>query len=235
MKALFIITSGIALAITMAYALGDKSVYSQSYTIMIKGEAAGTETVTETNGKDGSLISASEHEIFVTDKLDTKRMAFSTQLVLSNATLIPISYNCRYATGSGDSYAVTIKNGQITRLLNKNGRTSEVVVPFEPNMVIFDINVYHQYDYLIRRYDAKKRGRQVFSGFIPVNGSDIPLAVTFLGEEKLETGKAALPANSYRVEFGNRSATVTADQNGRLVRLVIPAQNIEVVRKDLTK
>jgi len=232
---LFVAASEIVLVLSMAYAGDVQGGYSQSYTILIKGESAGTETVTEQSGKGGEIISTSEHEIYVSDRLETKRMAFSTRLVLSKGTLVPISYNCRYSTGSGDSYDVTVKNGQVTRILNKNGRTSEVATPFKPNMVIFDINVYHQYDYLIRRYDAKKGGRQEFAGFIPINGSDIPLAVTLLGEEKLEIGKTTLRANNFRVEFGNRSAMVTADKNGRLVRLAIPAQDIQVERKDLSQ
>ena len=56
-------------------------------------------------------------------------------------------------------------------------------------MVILDFNVYHQYDYLIRKYDMKKRGRQVFANFIPVIGNDIPLAITFLDNEKLKNAK----------------------------------------------
>jgi hypothetical protein len=209
--------------------------YSQSYAIIIKGVLAGTETVTEKSGTAGELVSTSEHEIVVTDKLETKRMTFSTKMILSKKSLIPVSYNYRYTTGEfGDSYGVEIRNGQVTRVLSKGGRSSEVTVPFLPNMVILDHNVYHQYDYVIRRYDAKKGGRQMFADFLPVIGNDIKLAITFLGDEKLELDKSTLPIKKYRVEFVDIwNGTLSMDKNNRLVRLVIPAQDLEVVRKDL--
>jgi len=212
-----------------------ESSYVQSYVIIIKGEAAGTETVSEKYGNAGELVSTSEHEMYVTDKLETKRMAFSTKMVLSKASFIPISYDYRYTTGdSGDSYNAVIKEGHVTRTLNKGGRSSEVTVPLAPNMVILDYNVYHQYDYLIHRYDAKKGGRQLFADFIPIIGNDIKLAVTFLGDEKLESDKINLPVRKYRVEFVDIwSGMLWMDKNGRLVRLVVPAQDLQVVRKDL--
>jgi hypothetical protein len=222
----------LSICVSSVIARNPESNYSQSYTIIIKGETAGTETVTEKNGNAGELISTSEHEIYVTDKLEMKRMAFSTKMVLSKSTFIPISYDYRYT--SGDSYLVVIKDGHVTRSLNKAGRSSEVDIPFLPNMVILDYNVYHQYDYLVRRYDAKKGGRQVFLDFLPIIGSDIKLAITFLGDEKLEFERSALPAKKYRVEFVDiGSGTLWMDQKERLLRLVVPAQDLEVVRKDL--
>jgi hypothetical protein len=220
---------------TMAIARDPDIHYSQSYTIIIKGEVSGTETVVEKYGNAGELISTSEHEITVTDKMETKRMTFSTKMVLSKASFIPISYDYRYTPGdSGDSYNVAIKDGHITSTLNKGGRTSEVTAALPPNMVILDHNVYHQYDYLIRKYDDKKKGQQVFADFIPVIGSDIKLAVTFLGDEKLELNKSILPIKKFRIEFLNIwSGTLSTDKNGRLVRLVVPAQDLQVVRTDL--
>ncbi len=209
--------------------------YTQSYVILIKGAAAGRESVTETRSETGDLLVASEHEIFITDGLETKRMAFSTKMVLSKSTRIPVSYSYRYTSGnSGDSFDVVVKDGQITRTLNRAGRSSEASVPFKPDMVILDFNVYCQYDNLIPRYDMKKGGRQLFADFVPVIGNDIPLALTYMGEEKLTLSTGSLPIRNFRVEFvGIWNGTVSADKKGRLVRLVVPAQDLEVVRQDL--
>ena len=225
---------GMLLCMQTAFADESGSAYTQSYAILMKGEIAGSETVSEKDGPAGELISESEHEIYVTDGLETKRMAFSTKMVLSKSALLPISYEYRYKTGSADSYEVAVKNGQVTRLLNRGGRTSEITVPSPLNMVIVDVNVYHQYDYLIRRYDSKKSGRQLFANFIPVNGTDIALAVTFLGTEDLEIGKNKVPVKNFRIEFVDIwSGTLSVDRNNRLVRLVVPAQDLQVVRTDL--
>lgn len=76
--------------------------------------------------------------------------------------------------------------------------------------------------------------RRLFSDFIPVIGSDIPLALTYLDESRIQLKKGELKARRYEVEFvGLQSGVFTVDPDGRLVRLVIPDQKLEVVREDL--
>jgi hypothetical protein len=228
------------LGILVLYALpagaGDKApAYTQSYAILIKGEIAGTEKVTETVSEAGDVLSASEHEIYVTDGLGTKRMAFTTKMLLAKKTYAPISYSYRYTSGdAGDSYEVAVKGALIRRTLTRSGRTSEVTAPVQPNTVILDFNVYHHYDYLVRRYDAAKGGRQIFSDFVPLIGNDIQLGMTLMGETELKYEKGSVAVSSYSIEFvGIAGGTLFVDKNKRLVRLVIPAQDLEVVRKDL--
>ena len=209
--------------------------YSQSYAILIKGALAGSETVTETTSESGDLVSVSDHEIFVSDGLETKRMTFSTKMVLAKSSWTPISYTYKYTSGdTGDSYEVAVKNAKISRILNRGGRTSEVDAPIPLNMVIVDYNVYHQYDYLIRKYDVKKGGRQLFADFVPLIGDDIPLALTFLGNVDLNYERGSIPSRNYKIEFiGIWSVSLFVDADGRLLRLLIPSQDLEVVRKDL--
>ena len=224
---LFVLSAGSGIA-------GEDS-YAQSYAILIKGAVAGTESVTERIAENGDLIAVSEHDMLITDGIETKRMAFATRMVLQKDTLYPVSYSYKYTAGdSGDFYDVAVKDSQVTRTLQRGERKSEVMVPFKPDMVILDFSVYHQYDYLVRKYDARKGGRQVFSDFVPVVGDSIPVALTFQGNADLEAGKKTLPVRNYMIEFvGIWTGSVTTDLAGRLVRLVIPAQDLEVVRKDL--
>ncbi len=209
--------------------------YSQTYTVLIKGVPCGTETVTEEWGKDGNLVSSSQSEIFITDGLDTKRLAFVTQMVMSKSNLAPISYSYRYTSGeSKDGYEVTVKDGRIRRVLNRGGNLSEVTIPLLGDVTILDFNVYHQYDYLIRKYDAKKGGRQSFHNFVPLIGNEMSLAITRLEDTNLENAKGTLPVRNFKIEFvGIWTGTMSADKSGRLVRLVLRAQDLEVVRKDL--
>ena len=227
---------GILLFVVLPAGAGDKApVYTQSYAILIKGELAGIENVTESANQTGDILSASEHEIYISDGLSTKRMAFTTKMQLAKSTYVPVSYSYKYTAGDlGDSYEVAIKGALIRRMLTRSGRTSEATAPVQPNTVILDFNVYHLYDYLIRRYDAVKGGRQVFSDFVPLIGNDIQLALTMMGDTELKYPKGSLAVSNYRVEFvGIAGGTFSVDKNKRLVRLVIPAQDLEVVRKDL--
>jgi hypothetical protein len=229
-----IISTAILLIVVQLLPGSDKSEYNQSYTILMKGVVAGTEKVTE-KLEDGKLISSSEHEITVSDGIASKSMAFFTKMVFSKGGYQPVSYTYGYDdAGAGDSYDVEIKDSQITRNLRRGGRSSEITIPVPPNLVILDFNVYHQYDYLIRKYDSKKGGKQSFSDFIPLIGNDIPLSLTFLGDSTVRANGEILPVKNFRVECSALwTGSLSVDKDGRLVQLLIPAQDLEVVRSNL--
>jgi hypothetical protein len=235
MKSMNLIWLSVLLFAVPCGAQDASSGYSQSYAILIKGTLAGSETVTETTSESGDLVSMSDHEILVSDGLETKQMKFSTKMVLAKSSWTPISYAYKYTTGgTGDSYEVAVKNAKLTRILNRSGRTSELNAPAPLNMVIVDFNVYNQYDYLIRKYDVAKGGRQLFADFVPLVGDDISLALTYLGNVDLKFERGSIPSKNFKVEFvGIWSASLFVDADGRLLRLLIPAQDLEVVRKDL--
>ncbi len=226
---------GLTLFLLPLYGAPSNPHYSQTYTILLRGVPSGVESVAEEWAKDGNLISSSESEIFITDGFETKRLAFVTRMALSKSNLTPMSYSYRYTSGpSKDGYEVTVKDSQLKRTLIRGGHSSEITAILAPDATILDFNVYHQYDYLIRKYDIKKGGRQSFHNFIPLIGGEIPLSVTQLEDTNLEHAKGSLSVKNFKVEFGGLwSGTVSVDKTGRLVRLVVRDQDLEVVRKDL--
>lgn len=176
--------------------------YAQTYAVFIHGSLAGTETVSERKDNDGNRVVSSQHELLIMDGVETKRLAFETTMVFAKDTAVPISYSCKYLSGNTKDYCdVTVKGSQISRVLSRGGNVSETTAPMQPGTVILDVNVFYQYDVLARLYDFKKRGRQVFSNFIPVIGNDIPLAVTWLEDSKLDYGKGTIPVRNFKVEF----------------------------------
>lgn len=210
-------------------------VYEQTYAVFIHGSRAGTETVSERMNKEGNRVAESQHELLVSDGLEARRLAFETTTVFVKDSAVPMSYSYKYLSGSSkDYYNVTIKGGLITRVLSRGGNISEATAALQPGTVILDINVFHQYDVLARLYDFKKRGRQIFRNFIPVIASEIPVAVTWLEDSKLDYGKGTMPVRNFKIEFvGVRSGNFSTDMSGRLVRLIMREQDLEVVRKDL--
>ncbi len=219
----------------VALASGETPAYSQTYRVFLKGDAIGTESVSETSDAQGNLVSSSRHEVFVTDGLETKRMAFTTRLVLAPRSLAPVSYSCAYTSGEArDSYAVSVRNGQLERVLTRGGHTSSVKVPLQADLVLIDFSVYHHYDFLVRRYDSRKGGRQTFRNFIPVIGAEVPLALTRLDDSALDAGGVPVPVRNFRVEFiGILTGTLSTDRGGRLVRLLVPQQDLQVLREDM--
>ena len=224
----FIILGNIGLA-------GNKSTdYSQTYVIFIEGERAGKETVHEKTDDNGDLVVQSENEIYL-EGIEMNRMSYSTRMILNKKSRQLKSYVYKYDNEeSGDSFEVQILGKEITRTLHKKGQTSVVTASLKPDMVFLDFNVYHQYDFLTQKYDQKKKGRQIFSDYIPVIGSGIPLALTFLDESKIPIKKGELKVRRYEIEFvGLQDGVLTVDKDSRLIRLVMPNQKLEVVREDL--
>jgi len=216
-------------------AVGAEDDYEQTYVIFLNGERSGKEIVSEKTAGNGDLIAQSESELYISDGLETNRMAYETRMVLDGESMKPKTYILRYVSGSsGDHYEVTVQGDTVVRTLSRGGESTVATGDFKPDSVILDVNVYHQYDYVIRKYDMDKGGRQLFSDFIPVIGRDIPIALTYLGESSLPHRKSDLLTRKFQIEFiGLRNGTVTTDSDGRLVRLVMPEQNLEVVREDL--
>lgn len=211
--------------------------YTQTYAIFIRGAEAGTETVSERLDKDGNRVVTSQHEMVVSDPTSTSRLAFETISVFTKNTPALISYSYKYLSGtSKDYYDVTVKAGRINRVLSRAGNVSETSVPLLPGTVLLDVNVFHQYDELARLYDFKKGGRQTFNTFLPVIGNDLPIAITWLEDSKLEYAQGSIPVRNFKIEFiGVRAGNYSTDMKGRLVRLIMREQDLEVVRQDLVK
>jgi hypothetical protein len=209
--------------------------YRQVYSIFIRGAVAGTESVNEIKDKDGNRVVASQHELLLSDGLEMKRMAFETTMAYAGSTLVPLRYSFKYLSGAlKDYYEVTIKDSRITRVLSRGGNIIESSGTWQAGMLILDFNVYHQYDTLSRLYDFKKGGRQLFNDFMPVIGGELPLAVTWLEDSRLEYAKGSIPVRNFKIEFvGVRTGVFSTDMEGHLVRLVMREQDLEVVRKDL--
>ncbi len=209
--------------------------YKQVYSIIIDGSPAGTETVEERAVK-GGILSTSSHDILVTEGTETKRMTFTTSLKLDKDKYTPVSYSVRYTSGdSKDYYDVSIQKGTITRVLSRAGRTSEASLPLKPGIVIVDFNVFHQFDYLLRRYDFKSGGRQTFPDFLPIIASEITIALTRIEDSEIPAaGGKNIELRNFRVELvGIWLGIASFDHEGRLVRLFVQDKGLEVIRKDV--
>jgi len=91
---------------------------------------------------------------------------------------------------------------------------------------VLDNNLYHQYAILARLYDREKKGPQMFSVLVPQELTPGTITVDWLGMQ---------PVNGKKLEELNAK---TEDlevhlylDNGRLIRIIAPSNNAEVIRE----
>jgi len=208
------------------------AVYTQSYTILIDGSIAGKETVTEIIHENGNLLCTSEHEVDIRNPGKKGRRFFSTKMVLPEGEFFPVSYS--YKSDVGISYNLSRTETQITSIIQRAEGSRKSTVPFNPDMVLLDPNIYHLYDYWIRKYDTGKRGLQALETFVPHTAVSTSIMAEAVIDSDLNLETQTLHLRSYRVEVPDVwTAALWVDNDNRLVRLFISGPDIEVIRTDL--
>ncbi len=96
-----------------------------------------------------------------------------------------------------------------------------------PQIVVLDNNAYNQYAILARLYDREKMGAQTFSVLVPQEMTPGSVTVESLGEITAGTAKF----EELRVKTADLEVDLYLDSNHRLMRLVAPSSNAEVVRE----
>ena len=95
-----------------------------------------------------------------------------------------------------------------------------------PRVAILDNNLYHQYALLARLYDWDKKGAQIFSVLVPQEMTPGTVTVESLGSQDLG-GKMV---EELRVQTEDLEIDLFLD-GPRLVRIVAPTSNAEIVRE----
>ena len=105
----------------------------------------------------------------------------------------------------------------------------------EPGTVVVDDELYHQYYFLVRRAAAGTAATRV-PVLAPRRGAQTPLWVTLDGTEQITVGGQRVAARHYVLtdRAGGRRE-VWADGQGRVLRVVLPAEGLEAVRDDVPR
>jgi hypothetical protein len=95
-----------------------------------------------------------------------------------------------------------------------------------PRVAILDNNLYHQYAVLARLYDWNQKGAQTFSVLVPQEMTPGTITVESLGKQDVAGAKL----DELRVKTEDLEINLFLDSQ-RLVRLVSPSANAEVLRE----
>ncbi len=206
--------------------------YSQSYVIIVNRRIIGKEIINEKTKLNGDLVCLSEQERDTFGSKEKKRIIIRTKMVFQEENRFPVSYS--YESDAGTSYEVKVRDGQIIRTRQVEGQTQETITPFDPDLLMFDLNAFHTIAYWISNYDVDKWGSQVFQTYLLPAGSIeklsvIPAAVNLSVHESM-----GLRLRNYRIEIGDQmSMLLWVDEDKRLCRMFLQGPNVEVIRSDL--
>jgi hypothetical protein len=140
----------------------------------------------------------------------------------------PVSYDWSTQGAKKASAEIQFQNSIATiilRLDNAKPFTQQFTFT-SPLIAILDNNLYHQYAILARLYDREKKGSQTFSVLVPQEMT--PGSVTV---ESIAPTNGSNAAEMLRVQTTDIEVDLSLDAKGRLMRLVAPGSNAEVVRE----
>jgi hypothetical protein len=193
-----------------------------NFRIVVNGQPVGKETF-EINPDGGNWVARGTSEIQTPEGMTR---VSGTLAFRSDGT--PMRY--QWAIEGKKKASATIDFSSLTatielHLEDAKPYTQQFTFNTSP-ITVLDNNLYHQYAILARLYDREKKGPQTFSVLVPQELTPGTITVDSVGME--EVGGKKLEKLSAKTE--DLEIDLYLD-NGRLVRLVAPSSNAEIVRE----
>ncbi len=193
-----------------------------TFKILVSGQQIGKEEFAiAPNGADWSAHGS-------TDIQSPKGTTHVTGTLLIHSDGVPVHYE--WSTQGAKKASATIAFAGVTATVELH---LEGAHPFTqqftfaaPLVVILDDNLYYQYTFLARLYDWDKKGEQTFSVLVPQEMTPGSVTVDSMGEQVVNGQKV----QELRVRTEDNEIDLFLD-GPKLVRLVAPAANAEIIRE----
>lgn len=207
--------------------------YSQAYTILMNRNKVGTEIVNEKTDTKGNRVYLAEQEINSSpNSKDKKKRIIRTKTVIGKESIFPSSYS--YDSNTGTDYDLKIEDGEIIRTFKDQEDRQVPKIPFNPQIPMFDLSVYHTVDYWIQKYNINKGGQQSFKTYLLPAGSIVNVVVGLSETPETEYENETKKLKHFEIVIDNEiTILLWTDQNNRLYRMFINGPNIEVIRSDV--
>ena len=194
-----------------------------NFKILVNGQQMGKEEF-EISPSGGDWVAKGTSEVQSTDGV----MHVSGTLQL-HADGTPVSYEWSTQGAKKASATIGFSGPTATIELRLEGRRpfTQQFTFSSPQIAVLDNNLYYQYAVLARLYDRDKKGVQTFSVLVPQELTPGSLTVESLGEQDSGGGKKL---EELVVKTEDLEVDLFLD-GGRLVRIVAPSTNAEIVRQ----
>jgi hypothetical protein len=193
-----------------------------TFKILVSGQQIGKEEFAiAPNGSDWSAHGS-------TDIQSPKGNTHVTGSLVVHADGVPVHYE--WSTQGTKKASATIGFAGLTATVELH---LEGAKPFTqqftfaaPLVVVLDDNLYYQYTFLARLYDWDKKGEQSFAVLVPQEMTPGTVTVDSMGEQVVNGQKV----QELRVRTEDNEIDLFLD-GPKLVRLVAPAANAEIIRE----
>jgi hypothetical protein len=194
-----------------------------NFKILVSGQQAGKEAF-ELSSNGGDWVVKGNSEIQSTDGVT--HVSGTLQL---HADGTPVSYEWSTEGPKKASSTITFAGPVATIELRLEGRRpfTQQFTFNSPQIVVLDNNLYYQYAVLAGLYDREKKGLQTFSVLVPQELTPGSVTVQSLGEQNSNGGKKL---EELVVKTEDLEVDLFLD-GARLVRIVAPSSNAEIVRQ----
>jgi len=201
-----------------------------TFTVFVSGAAVGSEEVSVFETADGWTIRSSGR-LGVPVNLTNSRFEvrydrdWKPQILEIDAALRGLPFVMKTDFAGGKASTVTTQGGQ------NSSKTDSVA----SDTIVLPNLFFGAYEALARRLVTSAPGTQLRAYITPQ--VEIAITVVNVGSERIKTASSLFDAKRYNLTFANPSGPVAAevwvDDRGGLVRLLIPAQGVEVARDDV--
>ena len=99
------------------------------------------------------------------------------------------------------------------------------------DLVVLDTNFFHQYVFLLRRFDPSRPGPQNFNVFVPQEATPAMVSLALQGKENLSLNDATLELNHFQAATEDVKIEIWATPEGEIQRISIPQGNLDIVRE----
>lgn len=119
-------------------------------------------------------------------------------------------------------------NGTEAKLIAPTQQTAQT----DAEALIFENNIWHQYHFLLRRYDKQKGGEQQFKAFVPTVMQTFPVTLELKGAINPLPDKAKRLEHYTAVLAGSVNVEILTDDKGKLVYASELAHKSDMVREE---
>jgi hypothetical protein len=203
---------------------------SANFTIYLRTNPIGSETVSVARTLEGWTITSSGRSDVPLD-VTTRKLELHY-----SPDWKPLDFSLDATLRGQSLQAYTTVQGTVARnVVTRGGQTAEQSDTIASDAVILPVSMWGPFEALAQRLQTAPAGSSISAYAL---GTSYPIQVGASTDETLQMGARRIHAKRTAITLAPSGSTLAAEvwgeDNGRLMRISIPAQNLEIVRDDIS-